>query len=243
MKNGSFVKGAFVAAAVSLALSAASVAQAGVLTGSSLSGEGVTINYNGAATATTAGVFTGTFDVDGAGPTPAVNVLFWCVDIFKHVTNPFSYSGYTAAIFESPPLTFDASRQQNLARLFANNFGTALSDAQHSAAFQLAIWDVLFDSDANLSTSGAGQFGVTAGNATTIGMAQTYVNGLSNPVPPLVAIQFTSADHQDFITPGLVPGLNCERCQVPEPSPLPLLVIGAAGMLFAMRRRIAVSRT
>jgi len=113
MKNGSFVKGAFVAAAVSLALSAASVAQAGVLTGSSLSGEGVTINYNGAATATTAGVFTGTFDVDGAGPTPAVNVLFWCVDIFKHVTNPFSYSGYTAAIFESPPLTFDATRQQN----------------------------------------------------------------------------------------------------------------------------------
>ena len=47
MKNGSFIKGAFVAAAASFALSAAPIAQAGVLTGSSLSGEGVTINYNG----------------------------------------------------------------------------------------------------------------------------------------------------------------------------------------------------
>ena len=234
MKNGSFIKGAFVVAAASLALSAAPVAQAGVLTGSSLSGEGVTINYNNAATNTTAGVFTGSFDFDGAGPIPVVNnILFWCVDIFKHVTNPFSYDGYTAAIFQSPPLGFSPGRQLDLARLFANNFGTALSDAQHSAAFQLAIWDILFDTDANLSTIGAGQFGVTAGNATTINMAQGYVNGLGNGNPSLLAVQFTSRTNQDFITPGT-------PLQVPEPSPLPLLIIGAAGMLFAMRRRNAV---
>jgi hypothetical protein len=131
-----------------------------------------------------------------------------------------------------------------LARLFSNNFGDAFDDAQHSAAFQLAIWDILFDTDANLLTAGPAGFGAT-GNGTTIALAQSYIAALGGPVPSLLAVQFTSREHQDFITPGLVPGLNCAPggCQVPEPSPLPLLVIGAAGMLFAMRRRIAVSRT
>ena len=111
MKNGSFIKGAFFAAAASLALSAAPIAQAGVLTSSSLSGEGVTINYNGVNSGTTAGVFTGTFD-DGSGPE---GIFYWCVDILKHVSfPPFSYTGYTAAPYESPPLTFDATRQLNV---------------------------------------------------------------------------------------------------------------------------------
>ena len=235
-----FIKGAFAAVAASFALSAAPFAQAGVLTGSGISGEAVTITYNGAATATTAGVFTGTFDADGAGPIPVVNnILLWCIDIFQRVSNPFSYPDYTAAIYQSAPLTFSAARQQDLARLFANNYGTALSDAQHKAAFQLAIWDILFDTDANLLTAGAVGFGAT-GNAATIALAQTYITGLGTGTPSLLAVQFTSPDHQDFITPGLIPGVNCVTCQVPEPSPLPLLVIGAAGMLFAMRRRIAV---
>jgi hypothetical protein len=235
MKTGSFIKGAFFAAAASLALSAAPISHAGVLTSSSLTGEGVTINYNGANSGTTAGVFTGTFDADGPGGSAPVNILYWCVDILKHVSfPPFSYDGYTAAAFQSPPLGFSAGRQLDLARLFANNFGTALSDAQHSAAFQLAIWDVLFDNDANLSTyGGAGQFGLSAGNAATIAMAQGYVSNLGGGNPQLLAVQFTSREHQDFITPG-TPFL------VPEPSPLPLLGAGLAVMLFAMRRRTAI---
>jgi len=240
MKKASFIKGAFVAAAASLALSAAPVAQAGVLTGSGISGEGVTITYNGAALATTAGVFTGTFDQDGAGPIPVVNnLLLWCIDIFQRVSNPFSYPDYTAALYQSAPLTFSGARQQDLARLFFNNYGTALTNTQTKAAFQLAIWDILFDSDANLLTAGPAGFGAT-GNGATIALAQTYIAGLGTGTPSLLAIQFTSDAHQDFITPGLIPGFNCVTCQVPEPSPLPLLIIGAAGMLFAMRRRNAV---
>jgi len=235
-----FIKGAFVAVAASLALSAAPIAQAGTLTGSGLSGEGVTITYNGAALATTAGVFTGTFDADGAGPIPVVNnILLWCIDIFQRVSNPFNYPDeYTAAIYQSAPLTFSGARQQDLARLFANNYGTALTNTQTKAAFQLAIWDILFDTDANLLTAGAVGFGAS-GNAGAIALAQTYITGLGSGTPSLLAVQFTSGEHQDFITPGLIPGVTCVTCQVPEPSPLPLLIIGAAGMLFAMRRRIA----
>jgi len=232
MKN---IRGAFFAAAAGLALSAAPIAQAGTLTSSSLSGENVTINYNNANAGTTAGVFTGTFDSDGAGGNDPIDILYWCVDILKHVAYPpFSYDGYTAAPFENAPLTFDATRQLNLLRLFTNNFGEALSNAQHSAAFQIAIWDVLFDNDAKISTyGGAGQFGLSAGNAGTILIAQGYVDGLGSKNPQYPLTQLTSREHQDFVTPG-TPFL------VPEPSPLPLLGAGLAVMLFAMRRRTAV---
>jgi hypothetical protein len=233
MQNASFLKGALFAAAASVALATAPIAHAGILTSSGLSGEGVTINYNNANSATTAGVFTGTFD-GGSGP---VGIMYWCVDILKHVSfPPFSYSGYTAAPFESLPLTFDATRQLNVARLFTNNFGTALSDAQHSAAFQIALWDILFDNDANISTyGGAGQFGLSAGNAATILLAQGYVSNLGGGNPQFPLTQLTSRDHQDFVTPG-TPGL------VPEPSPLPLLGAGLAVMVFAMRRRDVVAK-
>lgn len=224
MKIGPFLKRALFAGAACLALSATLGVQAGVLTSSSLSGEGVTINFNGASSSTTAGAFTGTFD--------STSIIFWCVDLVKHVSYPpFSYSGYTAAPFQSPPLGFSAARQLDLARLFTNDFSFALLDAQHSAAFQLAIWDILFDNDSNLSTSGgAGQFGVTSGNAATILLAQGYVNTLGSGSPTFSLVQLTSQVHQDFITPT-VPRL------LPEPSVLPLLGAGLVAMMFGLRRR------
>jgi hypothetical protein len=117
-----------------------------------------------------------------------------------------------------------------LARLFTNDLSQALLDAQHSAAFQIAIWDILFDNDGNLSTSGGvGQFGAS-GNATTIAWAQGYLDNLGSGAASYPLIQLTSRANQDFITPGPLG-------QVPEPSPLPLVGAGLAAMMFAMRRR------
>lgn len=229
MKNGSILHRALLAGATCLALSATAVVQAGVLVINSISGEGVTINHNGANQGTTAGAFSGTFD---GNP-----LTWWCVDLAKHVTVPGGpYNDYTAAPFQSPPLGFSAGPEADLERLFINDFGSALSSAQNSAAFQIAIWDILFDDDygsspTSISTyGGAGQFGLSAGNANTIAIAQGWVNALGSGSSQYPLVQLTSPSHQNFVTPT-TPGL------VPEPSAISLLGAGLIAMMLAIRRR------
>jgi hypothetical protein len=224
MNNASTLKRALLAGATCVALSATPLVHAGVLVINSISGQAVTFNYNNANFGTTAGAFTGTFD---GNP-----LTWWCVDLAKHVTVPGGpYNDYTAAPFQSPPLGFSAGRQADLQRLFTNDFGLALTTAQNSAAFQIAIWDILFDNDANISTyGGAGQFGISSGNAATIALAQSWVSGLGSGSASYPLYQLTSPSNQDFITPTL-PGL------VPEPSALSLLGAGFVAMMLALRRR------
>ena len=142
MKIQSMVRSALFACASLTLVSAAPILHAGVLATSGYTGEAVTINYNGSSQSTSAIAFTGaTFDGNAINP-------FWCIDLSKHVPYPpWSINGYTAAVFQSAPLGFSSSQVQDLRKLFSSQLGSALSDVQHTAAFQLAIWDILFDND------------------------------------------------------------------------------------------------
>ncbi len=237
MKIQSTIKRALVACAAGSLLSAAPFVQAGVLDTTGYVGEAVTINYNGSSQSTSAIAFTGaTFDAVAINP-------FWCIDLAKHVPYPpwpgSGISGYTEAIFQSSPLTFTGAQVQDLRTLFERHLPSSLT-AQSAAAFQLAIWDLLFD-DAfhNLSTSGAGGFGVVSiGDAGTVGLAQGWINDtLANAgSSTFLLIQLTSRANQDFITPGTGGG------DVPEPAGIALLGIGLLAMVLLGRRRATATR-
>ena len=94
MKSVSILKRALLAGATLRGPVRDTLVQAGVLVINSISGEAVTINYNGANQGTIAGAFSGTFD---GNP-----LTWWCVDLAKHVTVPEgSLHDYTAAPFKA----------------------------------------------------------------------------------------------------------------------------------------------
>ncbi len=165
-----------------------------------------------------AGGFSGTFD-----GTP---IQFWCAELTQFFTPGNSYV-YTPSVPNNATFTL-------LGQLFHEAYGAALGDAEHSAAFQLAVWEIIYDGDLDLLSGG---FRVTGdhGHAATVTLAQGWLDNLGSFSDNYDITLLSNADHQDFITGGGLP-----RQDAPEPASLLLVVIGLAVMAMgAMRRRSA----
>jgi hypothetical protein len=189
-------------------------------------GESYTISWVGhtpAVNPASVGGFTGLF---GGNP-----ITFWCFDLLHTFSLGTSYD-YVAVGPMSGTLATQLSELLNV----ANANGGYAADRDHSAAFQLAIWNLEYDSDLTLA---GGNFSVSAGAARTL--ADTWLGLLSdplyaNPTNSVFQLNSTSRDpqHQNFITFSTVPPEL-----VPEPPVLPL-VLTAFGViaLIEMRRRM-----
>ena len=228
MKTGSFLKrGLFIGAACA-ALFVAPTSQASTLTINSYS-PNETIGIHGVQNESVfAGTFTGKFDTIDP-------IYFWCIDLFHNINVPSGPLAYTAQDWDTQPL-FSSTLEAELETLFHYAFASGspplpITTAHVAAVFQVAIWDILYDNDHNLSTWGASSgFGVDAGS--TNNDAQALVDAVVKgpafafPLTELVS----NAGTQNFITPRL-PRL------VPEPTGLALLGAGLVAMMFTMRRR------
>jgi hypothetical protein len=106
----------------------------------------------------------------------------------------------------------------------------ATTSAINSAAFQLAVWEILYDDDLSLFS---GSFHTNrVGNATDA-LAESWLAGLGGFSDKGEIILYQSGEHQDFI--GRRPSSD-----VPEPGPVALIGIGLVAMLVFTRRREAI---
>lgn len=178
---------------------------------------------------TGAGGFTGHIGLTNPPTTP---IFFWCVELSQTFSFGTVYNNYT----------FSPLGNTLISQLFTEVGGSAAllsgppsaTKTINSAAFQLALWEILYEGGTygglNVST---GNFKAT-GDAAAIAQANIWLAGLSALSPATTALfSLHSASNQDFITdtpppPGLL---------IPEPASLPLLGVGLLAVIFMMRRR------
>lgn len=168
------------------------------------------------------GAFTGTLN---GNP-----IVFFCFEL----TQSFSFGS---------TYTYDDSVQSGgkfttLSELFTEAFATATVSTLNSAAFQLAVWEILEETTPGSLSPGVNQgtFYVTNdhGNTSTVAAANALIAGLPSTAGYTIHL-LHSETNQDFIYGGPL------SLQVPEPAPL--VLIGAAMVaLFALRRRTLARR-
>jgi hypothetical protein len=205
---------------------------------------GATIT-GGIASGVNAGQFQGYFDTDGGSYEADDYFRFFCIDI-SHYANggPNTYTrdllGGTVSITPTQELLltrlFDTYYPNKTTGTYYSggaqtNFGL-FGNANDSAAFQLALWEIWFGTGIDLANP------PFTASSTAAATAQTWLNTINGEVGPAPGgwtfFTFTSSYYQDYLSAEW----SEPQKQTPEPGTVALLCVAALAVgLAAMRRR------
>jgi len=150
-------------------------------------------------------------------------IVFFCAELTQYFSFGNNYTDYTASNPSGPTFTL-------LSELFTEGFAHALDSPDNSAAFQLAVWEIFFESGSPTDLRG-GSFHVLSdnGHSPTVDAANYLLTHL--PSTGLYTITFLdSPAHQNFVFGTL------NLREAPEPSPLSLVGIALTAMIFRVTR-------
>ena len=161
-----------------------------------------------------AGAFSGTFDLNSE------SFVSFCVEVTQKAAGWGVSASYTEASFSSAI----ASNLTNL----ANKYYLSVSDSLTSAAFQLAVWEIVLEDGTLDLTNGAFKVKNSAG---AINLAQSWLNGINDDSVAATgdySLRYLqNGKYQDMLV--LTP--------VPEPATYGMLLLGMGLVgLFARRR-------
>lgn len=174
---------------------------------------------------------------------PGNSFTTFCLEVTQLVSSTSTYTITSLAGELDPIPTLDSggmgeTRARLMQSLFDNHYGSALNSAFESAAFQLAVWEIVYED--TLDQSGDVMFDVTSGthritggsvlnNNSMLGLsavdqANIWLNGLSDTdVTTLQAL--TSGNSQNQVR------------MIPLPGPAGMAMAGLLGLAAVRRRR------
>lgn len=231
---GKITKLAGVAAALAMAASAS--AGTVIATFNSVS-PSVNVNYVSpvGSGSTTAGVFNWTRTGGTHVGSPAGNFSSFCIELNQNVAFSSSYTFNIQALKDSPspglpvpgPLGMGATKASDLKKLWAA-YRNSIVDNTTAAAFQVAVWEIVYEASTNYSVSnGNGAFYLT-NQAAVRNQANAWLSSLGSLTAEANLAAMSSPSVQDQLV--LVP--------------TPPAVLAGAGLMGAVavkqiRRRLA----
>jgi hypothetical protein len=220
-------------------LGTGSVASADVVatfTGTNPSQTVNTTANNGGGPVTYNGVPVGPFNFtasDTGGTGLDTSFRSFCADYFQFISpsaTPYTFTPTTASGL--PDVGTGTLKNARIQTLFDKFFETA-TDAEKGGAFQLALWELVYDGGNAATPSLAGGNFSADGSASAIGVAQNWLNDIDTPAAAnkYQLIGLLHPTNQDQLTAISVVDPN----PVPAPAGVVLLGIGAVA-LYARRR-------
>jgi hypothetical protein len=180
-----------------------------------------------------AGGFSASYDRNFSAPPAPTSFVAYCIDLAQ----TFNWNvGFT--VTETNPLTlFGAVKGAVLDRLFTQRYQAADTPIE-TAAFQLAVWEVISEAPSSsfgTNALGTGSFratGNTSGNNDdqAIAMANGWLNTLTGAAGGFKLTALVGANNQDQIMAS----------PIPEPQAFAMLLAGLGLLGFVARRRTNV---
>ncbi|RLJ60406.1 putative secreted protein [Litoreibacter meonggei] len=144
----------------------------------------------------------------------------WCIDLFDTIGS--------AVYDQTRPAQVSDSEEADLNRLFSNNRSIATDNAVNSAAFQVAVWEIVYETGSSYDV-GSGDF--RAGDNTAVtSLAQNWLSNLGTDAGSYKLSFYESSTSQDLVSGAPVPA-------VPLPAGLPLLLVGVGALALTRKRR------
>ena len=149
----------------------------------------------------------------------------FCIDIWQWLGgNDYTFHPSAVGVVTNIG-TINQTTVDNLNRLYNEAHASIVNDAINSAAFQVAVWEIVYDTPVGLSLSNGNFF--SSGPSAVTGVAAGWLNNLSSySAGGYVVSAWTSPAQQDVIL----------FTAVPEPATYSLVLLALGLMGFHARR-------
>jgi len=180
---------------------------------------------------------------------PGINLLTSAGQVCVEYQD-MTFAGYTVEIDQDPAtcevtrVPVDVLKNADLVSYLYETYHPTADTSVKAAALQVAVWEVLFESDKNKIDAGSGKFLISENN-TVRKMANDMLSTLpSNYQPSYPQYVLASPVNQDILVGSSVGrasggGASGGGAAVPEPTGLAMLGLGGVLMLIRRRRLAA----